>query len=148
MDSSSDKLKLWFYVVGAVVFSVMFAHDLSSAIAGNSSLSSTYIPLFLVVNYVFLVFRWIALNRKKKKLEPDEKTLAKIEHSNDLVNTVFFNATGVLLLAGILTNCLVKGRSAWFTVAVAILIICTICLLFINIKSLKQFNDRNHEKSA
>ena len=138
MDSSFDKLKLWIYIIGTMVFSVMFAYELSSAIANNSSISRTFVPLFLVVNYVFLVFRWITLNRKKN-LELEEKALTKVKRHHDLANTVFCNATGVLLLAGILTDCLVNDKSAWFTAAVAIFTVCTICLLFLNIKSLKHF---------
>lgn len=106
------KPKLWANVICAALLYVLFAYELHSRLTGHSKGIGYLLFLILAVNCTFRVFAYAKLKRLEKSIT-DEHQLIRAERRQDLIITLFSNATAMLgLLLFLIHSILIKGPAA------------------------------------
>ena len=136
-----SKPKLWANVAGGIICYIMFAYGLYDSLINNSSMIGSLLFLFLAVNCTFRVFSYVKLKRIKENAA-DDSQFVKAERRQDIIISIFSNATAMLcLLVFLICNISRKGTLI-FEVFIGICAICYCVILVQSIQNLKRF-DKN-----
>lgn len=136
---SFNKTTLWLNIVGALVSYVLFAVELYTSAAQHTSYTSSLVFIFLAVNCTFRIFSWYRINRKKKS-GLSEEALAKEERRQGMIDSIFSNATGVLVMLALTVHFIIRNTPVAFIVFCAVCTLCFVGILVLSIQNLKRID--------
>lgn len=137
-----SKSKYWANVLGGVMCYVMAAYEIYYGITNHTNLYGALVFLFLALNCTFRVFSYYKLKRIKNSVE-DESLITRAERRQNIIITLFSNATAIIcLLAFVALTIARKGSTA----LILFLVACAICFCLIlaqTIRNLRRFDRLN-----
>lgn len=136
---SFDKNKLIANVAAGVICYFMFAYELYYSFMNSASWAGALIFLFLAVNCTYRVYSYYKLQRIKKDSSKDYMIL-EIERRQNILISIFSNATAVLCLLAFIALIIVNGGSTVLAVFCAVFAIFFAFILFQNIKNLNRLD--------
>ena len=112
MDYTYTKPKMWASAICALLLYFLSAYELHSRLTGQFKGISYLLFLLLAINATFRVFAYAKLNRLEKSIT-DEHELVRAERRQNMIITLFSNATALLILLIFLIHSLIiKGPAA------------------------------------
>ena len=140
MDYTYTKPKMWASAICALLLYFLSAYELHSRLTGQFKGISYLLFLLLAINATFRVFAYAKLNRLEKSIT-DEHELVRAERRQNMIITLFSNATALLILLIFLIHSLIiKGPAALdiFFLCCAIAFGGILILTFRNLKRLDE----------
>ena len=112
MDYTYTKPKMWASAICALLLYFLSAYELHSRLTGQFKGISYLLFLLLAINATFRVFAYAKLNRLGKSIT-DEHEFVRAERRQNMIITLFSNATALLILLIFLIHSLIiKGPAA------------------------------------
>lgn len=112
MDYTYAKREMWANAICALLLYFLSAYELHSRLTGHFKDISYLLFLLLAINSTFRVFAYAKLNRLEKSIT-DERAFVRAERRQNIIITIFSNATALLVLLIFLIHSLViKGPVA------------------------------------
>lgn len=112
MDYTYAKPKMWANAICAMLLYFLSAYELHSRLTGHFKDISYLLFLLLAINSTFRVFAYAKLNRLEKSIT-DKRAFVRAERRQNIIITIFSNATALLVLLIFLIHSLViKGPVA------------------------------------
>ena len=141
MDYTYTKPKMWASAICALLLYFLSAYELHSRLTGHFKGISYLLVLLLAINATFRVFAYAKLNRLEKSIT-DEHELVRAERRQNMIITLFSNATALLILLIFLIHSLIiKGPAALDI----FFLCCAIAfggILILTFRNLRRFDER------
>ena len=139
MDYTYTKPKMWANAIGAILFYFLSAYELHSRLTGQFKGISYLLFLLLAINATFRVFAYAKLNRLGKSIT-DEHEFVRAERRQNMIITLFSNATALLvLLIFLIHSLIIKGPAALNI----FFLFCAVCfggILILTIQNLRRLD--------
>ena len=140
MDSSSfDKPRLWLNILCMAIFLWMVAYPFYSGNTVHVSSGAALLFLLLAINCAFRIYSYLKLIRIRKRAT-SETEIVRAERRQDLIMSIFSNATAILGLLFFFIQALVAHSNLVYVIVLAVCILCFAGILILSIRNLRRFD--------
>ena len=140
MDSSSFyKPRLLLNILCMAIFLWMVAYPFYTGNTVHVSSGAAILFLLLAINCAFRIYSYLKLIRIRKRVT-SETEIVRAERRQNLIISIFSNATAILGLMFFFIQALVAHINLVYTIGLAVCILCFAGILILSIRNLRRFD--------